>query len=96
MSAVGPRPLTADDVARLGWSGAEFDFRWACRPGLTGRAQLLGARPDDDALAAGLSPRRRMEPGARLSTDRVVVRGKCLRQDTHPAVAAAPLHASDD
>jgi lipopolysaccharide/colanic/teichoic acid biosynthesis glycosyltransferase len=50
MSAVGPRPLTADDVARLGWSGAEFDFRWACRPGLTGLAQLAGARADDEAL----------------------------------------------
>ncbi len=50
MSAVGPRPLTADDVARLGWTGAEFDFRWACRPGLTGLAQLVGARADDDAL----------------------------------------------
>jgi lipopolysaccharide/colanic/teichoic acid biosynthesis glycosyltransferase len=50
MSAVGPRPLTADDVARLGWTGPEFDFRWACRPGLTGLAQLLAARADDDAL----------------------------------------------
>jgi undecaprenyl phosphate N,N'-diacetylbacillosamine 1-phosphate transferase len=43
--------LTADDVLRLGWSGPEFDFRWACRPGLTGLAQLLGARADGDALA---------------------------------------------
>ena len=51
MSAVGPRPLTAEDVDRLGWSGREFDFRWSCRPGLTGLAQLLGARADDDALA---------------------------------------------
>ena len=42
MSAVGPRPLTADDVARLGWTGVEFDFRWACRPGLTGLAQVSG------------------------------------------------------
>ncbi len=50
MSAVGPRPLTADDVARLGWSGAEFDFRWTCRPGLTGLAQLVGARADDEAV----------------------------------------------
>ena len=50
MSAVGPRPLTADDVARLGWSGQEFDFRWTCRPGLTGLAQLLGARADGEAL----------------------------------------------
>ena len=50
MSAVGPRPLTANDVVRLGWSGSEFDFRWSCRPGLTGLAQLLGARADEDAL----------------------------------------------
>jgi lipopolysaccharide/colanic/teichoic acid biosynthesis glycosyltransferase len=50
MSAVGPRPLTADDVARLGWSGPAFDFRWACRPGLTGLAQLLGARAADEAV----------------------------------------------
>jgi lipopolysaccharide/colanic/teichoic acid biosynthesis glycosyltransferase len=51
MSAVGPRPLTADDVERLAWSGPQFDVRWSCRPGLTGLAQLVGARPDDDALA---------------------------------------------
>ena len=50
MSAVGPRPLTADDIDRLGWSEADYDFRWACRPGLTGLAQLLGARADDKAL----------------------------------------------
>lgn len=50
MSAVGPRPLTAVDIDRLGWRGTEFDFRWTCRPGLTGLAQLLGARADDDAL----------------------------------------------
>src|SRR5687767_8790694 len=50
MSAVGPRPLTAADVARLGWNGLELDFRWECRPGLTGLAQLVGARADQDAL----------------------------------------------
>jgi lipopolysaccharide/colanic/teichoic acid biosynthesis glycosyltransferase len=50
MGAVGPRPLTPEDVRRLGWSGPGFDFRWACRPGLTGLSQLLGARADDDAL----------------------------------------------
>jgi lipopolysaccharide/colanic/teichoic acid biosynthesis glycosyltransferase len=50
MSAVGPRPLTADDVARLGWGGPQFDFRWTCRPGLTGLAQLVGARADDSSL----------------------------------------------
>jgi lipopolysaccharide/colanic/teichoic acid biosynthesis glycosyltransferase len=47
MSAVGPRPLTADDVARLGWSGREFDFRWEAKPGLTGLAQLAGADPEE-------------------------------------------------
>jgi lipopolysaccharide/colanic/teichoic acid biosynthesis glycosyltransferase len=62
MSAVGPRPLTPDDVARLGWNGTDFDVRWNCRPGLTGLAQLLGAHADADALAfdrvhaAGWSP----------------------------------------
>jgi lipopolysaccharide/colanic/teichoic acid biosynthesis glycosyltransferase len=43
MSAVGPRPLTEDDVRRLGWTGVEFDFRWEQKPGLTGLAQLVGA-----------------------------------------------------
>jgi lipopolysaccharide/colanic/teichoic acid biosynthesis glycosyltransferase len=50
MSAVGPRPLTAEDIARLGWNRSDCDFRWGCRPGLTGLAQLLGARADVDAL----------------------------------------------
>lgn len=43
MSAVGPRPLTAADVRRLAWTGHEFDFRWACKPGLTGLAQIMAA-----------------------------------------------------
>ena len=50
MSAVGPRPLTPADIDRLKWGTGEFDFRWACRPGLTGLAQLLGAHADDGAL----------------------------------------------
>jgi len=41
MSAVGPRPLEAADVARLGWMATRFDFRWRVRPGLTGLAQLM-------------------------------------------------------
>ena len=44
LSAVGPRPLTAADAARLGWGGRDCDFRWSVRPGLTGLAQLAGAR----------------------------------------------------
>jgi lipopolysaccharide/colanic/teichoic acid biosynthesis glycosyltransferase len=51
MSAVGPRPLTPDDVIHLGWGDERFDFRWACRPGLTGLAQLVAARADDEALS---------------------------------------------
>jgi lipopolysaccharide/colanic/teichoic acid biosynthesis glycosyltransferase len=44
MSAVGPRPLTEDDVLRLGWTEPRCDFRWQALPGLTGLAQLAGAR----------------------------------------------------
>ena len=41
MSAVGPRPLTEDDVRRLGWTGVEYDFRWGQKPGLTGAIAVL-------------------------------------------------------
>lgn len=50
MSAVGPRPLTEDDVRRLGWTGNAFDFRWEMRPGLTGLAQIVGPPSTDEAL----------------------------------------------
>ena len=50
MSAVGPRPLTAEDVERLGWKGPDADFRWELRPGLTGVAQLLGATSARESL----------------------------------------------
>jgi lipopolysaccharide/colanic/teichoic acid biosynthesis glycosyltransferase len=51
MSAVGPRPLTDDDVARLGWSRRRHDFRWQVAPGLTGLAQVMGARSARRSLA---------------------------------------------
>ena len=44
MSAVGPRPLTEADVARLGWMAPRYDFRWRVLPGLTGLAQVTEAR----------------------------------------------------
>jgi len=47
MSFVGPRPLTPEDVLRLGWTEPRHDFRWLTRPGITGLAQVragLGAR----------------------------------------------------
>ena len=51
MSAVGPRPLTADDVARLGWTTSRHDFRWRVLPGLTGLAQLAGPPAAAGSLA---------------------------------------------
>jgi len=50
MSAVGPRPLTAEDVQRLGWTTPGHDFRWRSRPGLTGLAQMACAGSGHAAL----------------------------------------------
>lgn len=50
LSAVGPRPLTEADVRRLGWSSPACDFRWSVSPGLTGLAQVVGARSARHAL----------------------------------------------
>src|SRR5687768_10463402 len=33
LSAVGPRPVTAGDAERYGWSGAEANDRWRINPG---------------------------------------------------------------
>jgi lipopolysaccharide/colanic/teichoic acid biosynthesis glycosyltransferase len=41
MSVVGPRPLTQQDVDRLGWHDAPHDWRFATNPGITGLSQLL-------------------------------------------------------
>jgi lipopolysaccharide/colanic/teichoic acid biosynthesis glycosyltransferase len=41
MAFVGPRPLTAQDIERLGWNSPEFDKRWSVKPGITGAAQLI-------------------------------------------------------
>lgn len=40
MAFVGPRPLTEEDIHRLGWNGPEFDIRWSVLPGMTGPAQV--------------------------------------------------------
>ena len=50
ISAVGPRPLTASDVDRLGWRTPSCDFRWSVPPGLTGLAQVVGTRSARHAL----------------------------------------------
>ena len=40
MVFVGPRPLTTEDVKRLGWDSHYYTKRWNAHPGLTGMAQL--------------------------------------------------------
>lgn len=58
LSAVGPRPVTADDAQRYGWSGADAGDRWRINPGLTGLAQLAARNPRE-ALALDLVYARR-------------------------------------
>ncbi|MCP4270931.1 MAG: sugar transferase [Gammaproteobacteria bacterium] len=44
MSVVGPRPLTQNDVLRMGWNLERYSNRWTIKPGITGLAQLFGGR----------------------------------------------------
>lgn len=44
MSVIGPRPLTPDDVERLGWHAPAYALRWSVRPGIIGLAQLYAGR----------------------------------------------------
>lgn len=48
MSVVGPRPLTQQDVDRLGWHDRSHDWRFAAKPGITGLSQLM-AQPKPSA-----------------------------------------------
>ena len=50
LSAVGPRPVTAEDAARYGWIGPHADARWTINPGLTGLGQLAGRSPAESLL----------------------------------------------
>jgi lipopolysaccharide/colanic/teichoic acid biosynthesis glycosyltransferase len=45
LSAVGPRPITAADALRYGWTGPSAAARWHVAPGLTGLGQLAGRSP---------------------------------------------------
>lgn len=47
MSVVGPRPITQNDVTRLGWDGENYSQRWQVIPGLTGLVQLYGGTTAD-------------------------------------------------
>ncbi len=75
MSLVGPRPLTQDDVVRLGWERPHYDRRWSIRPGIVGPAQLHTA----------------MRCHARISWvfDRDYVQHHCVRRDLGMLAAAA-------
>jgi lipopolysaccharide/colanic/teichoic acid biosynthesis glycosyltransferase len=44
MSVIGPRPLTTEDIQRLGWADQDHDWRFVARPGITGLSQLLAGR----------------------------------------------------
>jgi lipopolysaccharide/colanic/teichoic acid biosynthesis glycosyltransferase len=44
MSLIGPRPLTAEDVLRLGWDAQSHDVRWEAQPGIAGLAQIFAGR----------------------------------------------------
>jgi len=44
MSVVGPRPLTYDDIKRIGWDKRYYLSRWHVKPGITGLAQLYAGR----------------------------------------------------
>lgn len=41
MAFVGPRPLTQEDIDRLGWNNTSYSKRWSVKPGITGKAQLI-------------------------------------------------------
>ena len=43
MAVVGPRPMTLEDVVRLGWQRPDM-MRWRCKPGVTGLAQLFAGK----------------------------------------------------
>lgn len=51
MSLVGPRPLTASHVRRLGWDTPRYESRFEVAPGLTGPVQVLGAVSAADSAA---------------------------------------------
>ncbi len=44
MSIVGPRPLTEQDVLRLGWNDPAHALRWSVRPGISGPGQIYAGR----------------------------------------------------
>lgn len=69
MSLVGPRPLTSQDVHRLGWDDPRFRTRFEAAPGLTGPVQVLGAVSATDSAALERAYVRR----GRVDTDLAIL-----------------------
>jgi lipopolysaccharide/colanic/teichoic acid biosynthesis glycosyltransferase len=67
MSLVGPRPLTAADLQRLAADHPEFTDRLKSPPGLTGLAQVCGARGAALTSAVEVHYARRWTPGLDLA-----------------------------
>jgi lipopolysaccharide/colanic/teichoic acid biosynthesis glycosyltransferase len=67
MSLVGPRPLTPADFERLAASQAGFADRLQLPPGLTGLAQVCGARGAALTAALEVHYARRWTPGLDLA-----------------------------
>ena len=59
LSAVGPRPVTAEDAERFGWTGPSASARWREKPGLTGLGQLAGRTPRESIRLDRCYARRR-------------------------------------
>ena len=96
MRLVGPRPLTAADLDRLGWAGPEVAWRFSVPPGITGLAQVFGAGARqslalDEAYIRGHSLRLDVELVA--VSFAVNVAGKRRMRDLLKAPAARRLRA---
>ena len=80
MSVVGPRPLTPDDIVRLGWNGPAHDVRFLAKPGITGPVQVLGAISAADSARLEREYLTRRSAGLDLAivvaTSAVLVLGK--------------------
>jgi lipopolysaccharide/colanic/teichoic acid biosynthesis glycosyltransferase len=80
MSVVGPRPLTPNDVVRLGWDSPEHDVRFLAKPGLTGPVQVLGAISAEDSVRLERAYLTRRSTGVDLAivvaTSAMLVLGK--------------------
>lgn len=62
MRLCGPRPLTENDVAHLGWENSDYDQRWAMEPGMTCIAGIFGSKNGRHAWRMDLLYARRQSP----------------------------------